>query len=157
MSYLSFKLFLTSSLGLLLFAPLSHATTPFQTMNISDTNKDVEQFSYNLSTSTLIGSCADSFDTRSSPSSGTKQLNPGAAPEIFARCHKGMSCSLYVQYSNELFVLTDCGRGSCPSCPANLGNLIVKNWCAYTGISTGRKAIILHLAFGSSLGPFLVP
>jgi hypothetical protein len=74
--------------------------------------------------------------------------------QVRARC-AGM-CELSIRHSGEIFALVDCGRGTCPTCPPGLGNLIVRNWCAYHSVSSDKQAIILHLAFGGQVGPFLV-
>jgi hypothetical protein len=65
-------------------------------------------------------------------------------------------CELSVHHSGEVFALVNCGKGTCSSCPPGLGNLIVKNWCAYHSVSSDRQAIVFHLVFGGTLGPFLV-
>jgi hypothetical protein len=56
-------------------------------------------------------------------------------------------------------VVTDCGSGSCPSCPA-FSNLIIKSWCAYGCVSTTGDnvggAFILNTFFGPD-GPHCFP
>jgi hypothetical protein len=74
--------------------------------------------------------------------------------DVRSQC--GSKCDLSEAVDGEVFALVGCGDGTCPSCPAGLGNLIVKHWCAYVGVSSHRSAIVLHLLFGAKLGPFLV-
>jgi hypothetical protein len=75
--------------------------------------------------------------------------------EVRARCTpKG--CDLYHTIDGEVYALTNCGDGTCPTCPPGLGNLVVRAWCAYTGVSSGNAAIMLILLFGAKLGPFRV-
>ena len=79
---------------------------------------------------------------------------PAGGEDVRARC--GAKCDLILNFDGEVFALTDCGDGTCPTCPPGLGNLIVKNWCAYVSVPSQRAAIVLHLAFGARIGPFLV-
>jgi hypothetical protein len=72
---------------------------------------------------------------------------------VRARCIP-LGCPLSTSCAGEVMALTDCGTGTCPTCPPGLGNLIVRSWCTYTGISSGRQGIILNLAFGGQIGPF---
>lgn len=107
----------------------------------------------------MVQQIAAASSIASSP--GVDQLNTSASDpsqmsgdEVRARC--ATKCDLYLDYDGEVFALTDCGDGTCPTCPPGFGNLIVRNWCAYRGVSTHRDAIVLHLAFGATLGPFIV-
>jgi hypothetical protein len=78
-----------------------------------------------------------------------------AGEEVRARCGpKG--CDLVVTLDGEVFGLVGCGDGTCPTCPPGLGNLIVRHWCAYVGVTSQRAALTLFLMFGYKLGPFLV-
>jgi hypothetical protein len=86
---------------------------------------------------------------------GASAFQAVSSEEVRSQClQKG--CSVSVEVSGETFALTGCGDGTCPSCPPGLGNILVRHWCAYTGVASGRAAIVLHLAFGATLGPFLV-
>src|SRR5262249_61553027 len=76
-----------------------------------------------------------------------------AGEEVRAKCRA--KCDLVIQYLGEDFAVVDCGDGSCPTCPPGLQNLIVHHWCAYVSPSQ-KSAIVLHLAFGGTWGPFLV-
>jgi hypothetical protein len=78
-----------------------------------------------------------------------------AGEHVRAKC--GGKCQLVLHYDGEVWALTDCGDGTCPTCPPGLGNLIVRHWCAYVSVPSQRAAIVLHLVFGGVLGPFLVP
>ena len=78
-----------------------------------------------------------------------------SAEDVRAECGpKG--CDLSVTVGGEVFALVGCGDGTCPTCPPGMGNLIVRHWCAYVGVASQRSAIVLILAFGARLGPFLV-
>jgi hypothetical protein len=65
-------------------------------------------------------------------------------------------CDFSVTVDGEVFALVGCGDGTCPTCPPGLGNLIVRHWCAYVGLTSQRSAIVLILLFGAKLGPFVV-
>ena len=76
---------------------------------------------------------------------------PLAGEAVRARCGPaGMGCELVINCGNTDCAVTDCGTGTCPTCPPGLGNLIVKYWCAYSCLD-GTSAIVLHLAFGGRM------
>lgn len=93
---------------------------------------------------------ADSLDTTAS------DAQEMAGEPIRAECGpKG--CDFAVTSDDgEVFALVGCGDGTCPTCPPGLGNLIVRHWCAYVGVTSQRSAIVLILVFGGKWGPFLV-
>jgi hypothetical protein len=76
--------------------------------------------------------------------------------DVRAECvPKGCDIDVTVE-DGETFALVGCGDGTCPTCPPGLGNLFVRHWCAYVGVASQRTAIVLILAFGGKLGPFVV-
>jgi hypothetical protein len=83
---------------------------------------------------------------------GDQSLSAG---DIFARCTpKG--CETSVTIDGETYALTGCGDGTCPACPTALGNLVVRAWYSYTGVSSAQAAIVLILLLGARIGPFRV-
>jgi len=93
---------------------------------------------------------SDTVDTSSSDPQAM------AGGDVRAKCGpKGCDFSVTSE-DGEVFALVDCGDGTCPTCPPGLGNLVVKQWCAYVGVSSQRSAIVLILVFGAKLGPFIV-
>lgn len=64
---------------------------------------------------------------------------------------------------STLCIGTDCDSGKCRPCPAvfELGNIIVKSWCAYVcmnGSKTSGIALMFHPRLGGGIvGPFCIP
>jgi hypothetical protein len=80
-----------------------------------------------------------------------RSAEPLAGEEVRARCGpSGMGCQLVISCGRTDCAVTDCGRGTCPTCPPGLGNLIVRHWCTYSCLD-GTNAIVLHLAFGGRM------
>jgi hypothetical protein len=80
-----------------------------------------------------------------------RSSEPLAGEEVRARCGPtGMGCQLVISCGSTHCAVTDCGRGTCPTCPPGLGNLIVRHWCTYSCLD-GTNAIVLHLAFGGRM------
>jgi hypothetical protein len=86
--------------------------------------------------------------------------NPTPMPE----CHDLYGCPYTTKCPGSMVCIgTDCDSGKCRPCPAvfELGNLIVKSWCAYVCMS-GKKTTGIALMFhprlgGGIVGPFCIP
>ena len=68
-----------------------------------------------------------------------------------------MGCPATVLCDGSVCVVTDCGKGSCPACPSELKNLVIKGWCRYScmkgSVQTGSALMLLTTPFDVKVGP----
>ncbi len=68
-----------------------------------------------------------------------------------------LGCPHTVRCDGSACVTTDCGTGSCPGCPEEYRNLVIKAWCTYGCMKgttrTGEAVLLLTKPFGKQIGP----
>lgn len=103
---------------------------------------------------------ADSWVASQDVSALTGTYKPVPMPE----CNALYGCPFTTKCPGSILCIgTDCDSGKCRPCPAvfELGNLIVKSWCAYVcmnGSKTSGIALMFHPRLGSGIvGPVCIP
>jgi hypothetical protein len=77
----------------------------------------------------------------------------GNGRNIRYRCG-ALGCPLIVECEGRPCAVSDCGRGTCPTCPPGFGNIIWKAWCSYRCVPSGSAFIFITSIGGVKVGPF---
>ncbi len=110
----------------------------------------------NLSSGALLQRQTDGSeagDATPVPGGGDEATPLQFGEEVRARCIP-LGCPLSTMCGGQIMALTNCGTGTCRTCPPGLGNLVVRSWCEYTSLTGSSSAVILNLVFGGQVGPF---